>query len=177
VFRPRGFTPPRRLAPPWRRACVATRFRPWGSSRFHPLGFRPCALANAWPSASGDSPGCVPALRSLPSVHSDRDETRDCSCMPSTVGSRHQPRGHPRRCTPTTFPARPCVAANEVKLPSHRWSSRGTSRSCSVPGPVADHLVAEVACSLLPWAWIHVPPARPEGSACESCFWYVKERP
>lgn len=34
VFRPRGFSPPRRLAPPWRRACLATRFRPWGSLRF-----------------------------------------------------------------------------------------------------------------------------------------------
>jgi len=125
--------------------------------------------------------GGFPGMRSCPSKPSLRAQRpwRDAGLLlrATAVGSRHQPRSHPRYCTPTSFPARPCVAADDEKLPSRRWSSRGTSRSCSVPGPVADHLVAEVACSLLPWAWIHVPPARPEGSACESCFWYVKDRP
>lgn len=33
-FRPRGFSPPRRLAPPEVRGLVASRCRPWGSSGF-----------------------------------------------------------------------------------------------------------------------------------------------
>jgi len=69
LFRPRGFTPPRRLAPPWRDACIATRFRPWGSSRFGPV-HRPCRLFRANPARDGASSRCVPALRSFPSVHS-----------------------------------------------------------------------------------------------------------
>lgn len=33
-FRPRGFSPHRRLSPPLRRGHLAARFRPWGSARF-----------------------------------------------------------------------------------------------------------------------------------------------
>jgi len=33
-FRPRGFAPPRRLAPLGARGLVASRYRPWGSPRF-----------------------------------------------------------------------------------------------------------------------------------------------
>jgi len=35
AFRPRGFAPPRRLAPLRSRGLVSSRCRPWGSSRFH----------------------------------------------------------------------------------------------------------------------------------------------
>ena len=43
TFRPRGFAPPRRLAPPTARRLVASCYRPWGSSGF-------CASPSAdWP--------------------------------------------------------------------------------------------------------------------------------
>jgi len=54
MFRPRGFSPPRRLPPPVVRGLVASRCRSWGSSRFRrrPLGSpRPES-----PSPTGSSP-------------------------------------------------------------------------------------------------------------------------
>jgi len=46
AFRPRGFSPPRRLAPPTTRRLVASCCRPWGSSGFcaSPSADGPCAL-------------------------------------------------------------------------------------------------------------------------------------
>jgi len=40
MFRPRGFSPPRRFTPPMPGACLATRSRPWGSPRFGPPAAR-----------------------------------------------------------------------------------------------------------------------------------------
>jgi hypothetical protein len=54
-FRPRGFSPPRRLAP--LRGCgfVAPRFRPWGSSRFSRPG---AAASEEATGAEAQSPRC-----------------------------------------------------------------------------------------------------------------------
>jgi hypothetical protein len=63
MFRPRGFPPPRRLAPSTACACIATRSRPWGSPRF---STNPASrLAKPAPPRNA-----FPALRSLPSVRS-----------------------------------------------------------------------------------------------------------
>jgi hypothetical protein len=63
MFRPRGFPPPRRLAPSTACACIATRSRPWGSSRFS----TDPASHLAMPAPPRNA---FPALRSLPSVRS-----------------------------------------------------------------------------------------------------------
>ena len=54
VFRPRGFPPPRRFAPPMPCACIATRSRPWGSSRFQ------TACPQVASPTARPSPGCLP---------------------------------------------------------------------------------------------------------------------
>jgi hypothetical protein len=76
MFRPRGFPPPRRLAPSMTRACLATRSRPWGSPRF---STSPASrLAKPAPPRNA-----FPALRSLPSVRS-----RHLSGLPSRERER-----------------------------------------------------------------------------------------
>jgi hypothetical protein len=57
TFRPRGFSPPRRFAPPEARGLVASRCRPWGSP-----GFR----RRAWPARVASPPvPCPPELSPL----------------------------------------------------------------------------------------------------------------
>jgi len=63
MFRPRGFPPPRRVAPPMLRACVATRSDPGVHLVSEP--FPQVALQNRHLSKVH-----FPALRSLPSVRS-----------------------------------------------------------------------------------------------------------
>jgi len=68
-FRPRGLSPPRRLAPSKRGACIATRFRPWGSPRFHPVRHvdRPLRACRRLAPR-------FPAVRSCPSKPSPRTQ-------------------------------------------------------------------------------------------------------
>lgn len=78
VFRPRGLSPPRRLAPPGLCGLVASRCRSWGSPRF---GTAP---------TSGAPPGSVEPS-SLPSVEDDPSPRRGSD--PSKEATRRQP--HP----------------------------------------------------------------------------------
>jgi len=56
TFRPRGFSPPRRLSPHNVRRLVASCYRPWGSSRFYGLASWRCR----------QDPGPLPATRITP---------------------------------------------------------------------------------------------------------------
>lgn len=65
-FRPRGFAPPRRLAPLSRRGLVASRCRPWGSPRFPSHAPRPPKP----PGARGPFPATPPTPRRTPLARS-----------------------------------------------------------------------------------------------------------
>jgi hypothetical protein len=92
AIRPRGFPPPRRLAPP--RPCdpVSDRCRSWGSPRFSP-------------SRNGSPRDAPTALRSLPSADSVVDERRRISVRHGTrhLADRRRPVRSPRPLPPRPF--------------------------------------------------------------------------
>ncbi len=113
VFRPRGFSPPRRLAPPRSRGLVASRCRSWGSSRFRPS-------RNELPRDA------VPALRSLAPLRQLRlpaDLEVALSIRVEPRVSRHRPRPFgpvrsPRDLALLTFlsPATPAVTRRDPSV-------------------------------------------------------------
>jgi hypothetical protein len=126
MVRPRGFPPPRRLPPPWRREDVAPRFRPWGSPSF------PRSTSCAFP-------GCHPALRSsLPYV-----AARSRS-LGRAVGASSPPPGSPGGVhrVPSLLALGP---SREVAFPSRALDlqgllhvrARGSRPRCRVRGLVA----------------------------------------
>lgn len=62
-FRPRGFSPPRRLPPPAACGLVASHYRPWGSPGFRVRRSIACMAARVLPHR-------CPALQSFPRPHS-----------------------------------------------------------------------------------------------------------
>ena len=84
AFRPRGFSPPRRLAPLRPRGLVSSRCRSWGSPRFHRL-------------RKPTSPRRHPALRSLPSADSTPGVTTALALSSFTLRSREA--GTPGPCS------------------------------------------------------------------------------
>ena len=151
VFRPRGFSPPRRLAPSKTCACIATRSRPWGSPRFD-------ARSAGCPARLASPRDAFPALRSFPSAGS-------CSAPFSSSArtrARVQMRGgrtSPARCR--TVHRSPCPLALSFPLPDPSPRSparvcpvqfRRASRPSSTTGSVAPSTVARRYRPVLPWA-------------------------
>jgi hypothetical protein len=152
----RGVPPPRHVPSSWfcatSTACSSRAARTC-CSPLPTLGFTPFPAIVPSPS-----PGCVPALRSLPSPCSDPDEVQ--------VGDGHPP----RRCrpfgSPAPLPSHGCrftprlVLADDARLRGTRMGScllnpppgRPASGPCSTRGSVASHAVARAPGPLLPWA-------------------------
>jgi len=98
VFRPRGFSPPRRITPP--RPCrdVAPDCRPWGSPRFRPL--RGVVPATPFCPAELSSPDAAPQL--------DESSALGCGHTPS-------PCCHADLATPATLPPRRCASELDLR--------------------------------------------------------------
>ena len=95
VFRPRGFSPPRRFAPHRGRGFVAPRSRPWGSSRFQPPRV-PRLQPDRDPGGSWD-PRVLPrdavrTLRRVPLVSSRTASLRPLPSCRCRVPERPRPR-------------------------------------------------------------------------------------
>jgi hypothetical protein len=138
-FRPRGFAPPRRLAPLGARGLVASRCRPWGSPRFRSIACPapPKQLVACWgPSPRRTHPG------ELLLVDSRTASPRPLSPCRSLSRSQRLLRGFARNLT---FPIGALARAPESTLPPLRGDCQGRfdfetllrRRVCSVFGTIA----------------------------------------
>jgi hypothetical protein len=124
-FRPRGFSPPRRLPPPAARGLVASHCRPWGSSGFR-LDAR-CAGARGASPPMPHPPEPSPPVQPYPRL---REPLPSCRC-------RLRSRGH-RVLLDFKALLRTSSALRGLPLPAgHRpllsWASRlGASRPSSL---------------------------------------------
>jgi hypothetical protein len=104
MFRPRGFPPPRRFAPPMPRACVATRSRPWGSPRFRTGGpERVASSEDPWVPPRG---AALPFEAFPPSAASRATAAHHRNGLPRSHGRAVVTGVSPRR-SPPTLPPRP----------------------------------------------------------------------
>jgi len=151
AFRPRGFSPPRRLAPPNTCACIATRSRPWGSPRF-------VARSAGCPARPAPPRDAFPALRSLPSARSCKSPRPE----PARTHARClalRGRTSPARCRAVHRPPCPLTLSLPLPDPSPRSPARvcpvqfaRASRPSSTTGSVAESRVAHRCRPVLPWA-------------------------
>jgi hypothetical protein len=102
MFRPRGFPPPRRFAPPMPGACIATRSRPWGSSRFQ------TACPQVASPTARPSPGCLPC----PSKPSPRSQRRLPGHPDTHANARDETPQQPRSTSPAC-----CHAVHRTPCP------------------------------------------------------------
>lgn len=122
AFRPRGFSPPRRFAPPAARGLVASHCRPWGSS-----GFR------ALPSADGPAASPpMPCPSELVHLQSRIPVTKD-RCPPAVPGLR------PQKGNLST--SRPCSVQASV-APPLRCRSAPPVALLGFPPPEASYLAS-----------------------------------
>jgi len=174
MFRPRGFSPPRRLAPPQARGLVASRCRPWGSPGFSAPTRHAC-LASSPPHR------CTrPPERSLPRQPHARHRAPMPPCRsPPFLGwvTRLRglaPPGSPsRRCT-VAGPSLPRGSPGVPLLPSHghrggRAFRRRPDKHGANPVPAPDPCgVRVLRCGclhLLSLPWSVVYATLPEGCA------------
>lgn len=140
----RGFSPPRRLAPPRPCRSVSPCCRSWGSPCFRPATKRG-----------------FPTTHSCPSKPSLRRQRRPRLAPWTWASVTHRPL---LACTsPLALPPRPYPSPLGRWFPTHpatvtRGAVRsGASRPCSIVGSVARSTLAGRSCSVLPWAWLTRP--------------------
>jgi hypothetical protein len=125
AFRPRGFPPPRRLAPPIPRACLATRSRPWGSSRFRAV--RPDRVASTGTSCALPRDAALP-FEAFPPSAATRPPTADHRNVRQRATGRAVVTGVSPRRSPPTLPPRPLPLRSGTprpQLPADAGSSSG----------------------------------------------------